>query len=604
MDFGPDSERRDDGKNKNRSMSTPVSRSEALFSPTGDESPVQAFPPGDKGRPLRRPAWTIVMLAWLVRLSALLNLLSSLLPYKPKFIHWLVPWVPFEISDGTRLRMFLTSLLLFILASGLARGKRTAWLLTIGTLAIAPILHLGYVPLWPQMLINLGLIVFLLLHHRHFVVRSDRQSVRSALLICSILAVALLVFGTIRLHDLVDETSGGDNWGSCLQTAIELVLSQNAHAQAPQTITSSNFFVFLRVGGITIALVGLFLTLRPALKQRQIIGAYRGRVQGLIDQYGKDPYDSYALLDDKSYFFSADNQVVVPYVLSGNFAVALADPIGSTAARPAAIVDFALFCHQQDWEPVFYAITLEMAAVYEQAGFSLFKIGEGARLHTADFHLKGGDFQNLRTICNKAHKMGVQFRWYNAEQGIDEALEHQLASISQRWLEAKKAREMSFDMGAYSLDDIRKNGAAVAVDATGKPLAFAVWRSFAQGGGRALDLMRALPHARNIMDFVLVESIAHFRSCGVSEINLGLAPLANTTGATTQLVAEEKMVQFLFENLNHIYGYKSLFEFKRKYRPDWQGRYVAYRRGVNLPLVGLALVRVHAPGGIWKFLVG
>jgi lysylphosphatidylglycerol synthetase-like protein (DUF2156 family) len=62
------------------------------------------------------------------------------------------------------------------------------------------------------------------------------------------------------------------------------------------------------------------------------------------------------------------------------------------------------------------------------------------------------------------------------------------------------------------------------------------------------------------------------------------------------------MVQFLFENLNHIYGYKSLFEFKRKYRPQWRGRYVAYRRGVHLPLASLALVRVHALAGIWKFL--
>ena len=64
------------------------------------------------------------------------------------------------------------------------------------------------------------------------------------------------------------------------------------------------------------------------------------------------------------------------------------------------------------------------------------------------------------------------------------------------------------------------------------------------------------------------------------------------------------MVRFLFENLNRIYGYKSLFEFKRKYRPQWQGRYVAYRRGVNLPMIGLALVRVHAPEGILKFLIG
>ncbi|MCE0523501.1 MAG: phosphatidylglycerol lysyltransferase domain-containing protein [Methylacidiphilales bacterium] len=584
-------------------MSTPASQSEVMLTPTVGESPSESLLPNDKSsRAVSGASWGIVLLAWLVRLSAFINLISSLLPEKPKLVYWLEPWMPFEISEGIRLRMFLTSLLLFILASGLARGKRTAWLLTMATLTIAPILHLGYVDIWPQVLINLGLIVFLLLHHRHFVVRSDQRSIRSALIICSILAVALLAFGTARLHNLVDETSGGDDWGACMQTALELVLVQNTHTQQAQTLTTLHFFSILRVGGITIALVGLFLTLRPVLLLRRAHARDREKVQRLIDQYGDDPFDAYTLLDDKSYFFSGDDLAVIPYAVSGNFAVALANPIGHPSTRHTAIVDFVSFCRQQDWEPIFYAATDELIPDYKQAGLSLFKIGEGARLKTDKFDLKGQEFQNLRTIRNRAHRLGIQFRWYDAGQAADESLERQLSVISQLWLEIKKAREMSFDMGSFSIEDIRRYGAAVALDPTGKPLAFATWRPFARGNGRVLDLMRALPQARNVMDFVLIESISHFNSTGVTRINLGLAPLANTEESPSRLVAEEKMVQFLFENLNHIYGYKSLFEFKRKYRPHWRGRYVAYRRGVHLPLVGLALVRVHAPAGIWKFL--
>lgn len=583
-------------------MSNPVPQPDVVLQSAVGENSLQATANLAATKPLLHRVWSIVLLAWLIRISAFINLISSILPVKLKLVHWLGLWMPFEISEGIRLRMFLTSVLLFILASGLERGKRTVWLLTMATLAIAPILHLGHTTIWPQMLINLGLIVFLLLHHRHFVVRSDRRSVRAALLICSMLAVSLLAIGTVRLHDLRDETSGGDDWESCIQTAFELVLVQNTHTQEAQTIDSSNFFVILRVGGITIALVGLFLTLRPVFNQRKIYAADRERAQRLIDQYGSDPLDGYALLDDKSYFFSGDGQTVIPYVQSGNFAVALANPIGHPAMRPMAIVDFALFCRQQDWEPIFYAVTDELIPYYRQAGLSLFKVGEGARLKADQFHLKGNDFQNLRTLRNRAHRLGIRFRWYDASQGIDELLERQLAAISHRWLEMKKTREMSFDMGSFSIDDIRHNGTGIALDPEGKPLAFATWRPFAQGEGRALDLMRALPQARNVMDFILIESITRFNANGIKHINLGLAPLANTEKSPSRLVAEEKVVQFLFENLNDIYGYKSLFEFKRKYRPHWRERYVAYRRGVHLPLVGLALVRVHAPSGIWKFL--
>jgi lysylphosphatidylglycerol synthetase-like protein (DUF2156 family) len=581
-----------------------LSKPETLLPGDLDAAPMPSLTWSQQAQALLRPKRSIVALAWVVRFSALLNLGASLLHHRVKLVHWLAPWVPFEISEGRRVLMFLTSVLLFILAAGLVRRKRKAWLWTIAALVFAPLSHLGRALLWPQILINLALVGFLLHQRSYFTAGSDPKYNRSALVICPLLAIALLAFGTVRLHELRDQTSGDDDWGSCLQTAVELILVQNTATQTALTIPMLHFFSLLRIGGTSIALLGLFLTLRPVLLRRRVRVGDRETVRLLIDRYGDDSFDSYALLPDKSYFFSANHYIVIPYAVTGNFAVALADPIGHPAFLPAAIAEFTLFCREQDWEPVFYAVTRERISHYEQAGFSVFKIGEEARLEADGFHLTGNDFQNLRTACNKARKTGLRFRWYHPSQGPDEVLERQLESISAQWLETKKDQEMLFDMGSFSLETIRSDGAAVAIDSGGKALAFATWRPFAQGNGRSLDLMRTLPGARNIMDFILVESIALFRAQGISDIDLGLAPLANTASDDSRLLAEEKAVKFLFENLNRIYGYKSLFEFKRKYRPQWRGRYVAYRRGVHLPLVGLALVRVHAPQGLWKLIFG
>jgi phosphatidylglycerol lysyltransferase len=576
-----------------------VSRSEALL--IAANRPVRDISTG--AAQLFRPLTSIVVLAWAVRLVSLFNMINALLRYQPKFIFWLGKWVPFEISEGLRIRMFLISVLLFILASGLQRGKRLAWQITIAGLLLAPILHLDRGVIWPQALVNLALIAFLFLHRRYFVVESDPKSIRSALIICPLLAAGLLIFGTVRLHALHKHTLGDHTWLGCVQTACELVFVHHASTQLAVTIHARDLFNVLRIGGTSIALVGLFLILRPVLLRRRARSEHRTKARNLVAQYGKDPLDPYALLSDKSYFFTANEEVTVPYVLSGNLAIALADPIGPSGERSAAIAEFAHFCRRQDWEPVFYEVTDELMGHYAQAGFSVFKIGEEARLRADEFHLKGKGFQNLRTACNTARKMNIQFRWYDASLGVDEALERQLAEISRQWLEGKNAREMTFDMGSYSTENIRREGVAVAIDTAGQALAFASWRPFAQGTGQALDLMRSLLKGRSVMDFVLVESILHFRHLGINDISLGNAPLANAEKEAARLQAEEKVVQFLFENLNRIYGYKSLFEFKRKYRPRWQGRYVAYHRGVHLPLVGLALIRVHAPGGIWKFLV-
>jgi lysylphosphatidylglycerol synthetase-like protein (DUF2156 family) len=550
-----------------------------------------------------RPLLSITVLAWAVRLVAIFNMVNAALRYQPKFIFWLGKWVPMEITDATRVRLFLASMLLFILASGLQRGKKLAWQVAVLGLLLAPVLYLGRGVIWPEALANLLVLGFLIYHRHYFVVESDPRSIRSALVICPLLGLGLLTVGTVRLHALHKHTVGDHSWTGCAQTAGELVFLHHSSTQLPVTKRARDFFTTLRLGGTSVAVVGLFLILRPVIARRRTRTEHRELARWLVAGYGEDPLNPYALLEDKQYFFTANDQAVVPYALSGNLAVALADPIGPPRERRRAIAEFAVFCRRRDWQPVFYEVAEDFVPDYERAGFAVFKVGEEARLDPAGFTLQGGDYQNLRTACNSARKRGFTFRWYEAARGVDEKIEAQLSAISGAWMEKKKTHEMAFDMGAFSIEAIRRQGVGVAINPDGRALAFATWRAYAQGRGRCLDLMRMRPGCRNVMDFVLVESIRRFRSEGLHDVSLGTAPLANADEKSAPQ-GEEMAVRFLFENLNRIYGYKSLFEFKRKYRPQWQGRYLAYQRGLHLPLVGLAVVRVHTPGGLWKFLVG
>ena len=132
--------------------------------------------------------------------------------------------------------------------------------------------------------------------------------------------------------------------------------------------------------------------------------------------------------------------------------------------------------------------------------------------------------------------------------------------------------------------------------------AFATWLPYRQGRGRSLDLMRSRADAKGVMDFLIVETIDHFKAREVQEVSLGNAPLANVDDNVKQYVREERVVKFLFENFNRYYGYKSLFEFKKKYQPVWQGRYLGCRPSANPLWVVLALVRVHLPQGIGRLL--
>ena len=572
-----------------------------------------SLPPADapvvRDQAARRPGTpprmlaSVLILAWAVRASAAINFIAFAMHHAPRIIYWLGAWVPFEISVGRRILMLLTSILLFTLATGLERGKRLAWWLTMLALTLAPFIHLGRMIIWPQVLLNMPLICLLIVNRRYFVASSDRKSARSAIIACPILTLILLTGGTIRLHAIRNETSGPDSWLGCLQAACELTLVQNSHAQQPQTVQALHVFSALRIGGTSIALLALVLALRPVTTWRRPTEEQMEQAARLIQQYGHDPVEAYALLPDKNLFFTADQRAFISYALAGRYAVALGDPSGAPAARAAAIGEFADFCRHHDWSPLFYQTQGDLLPAYRAHDFAVLKIGEEARIEPAHFTLQGGEFQNLRTLCNHARKQNIRFRWYDpGQEGPDETLEMQMALISRQWLARKKGVEMTFDMGVFSREDVRRFGAGVAVDISGMVLAFSTWRPFAAGAGRVLDLMRTAPGTRGVLDFVLVESIRHFMAAGVTQISLGNAPLADSAAPTPPSSKEGRLVRFIYENLNLVYAYRPLFEFKRKYRPDWQARYLAYSRVESLPLVGLALVRVHAPTGSWRFL--
>jgi phosphatidylglycerol lysyltransferase len=101
------------------------------------------------------------------------------------------------------------------------------------------------------------------------------------------------------------------------------------------------------------------------------------------------------------------------------------------------------------------------------------------------------------------------------------------------------------------------------------------------------------------MDFLIYHSLANLKQMGYTEASLANAPLANISGPRRPL---ERGVALLFEKMNSFYGYKNLFQFKKKFAPNWEGRYLIYPKGADLPRVAYALAGVHSSGGLLQLL--
>jgi phosphatidylglycerol lysyltransferase len=119
--------------------------------------------------------------------------------------------------------------------------------------------------------------------------------------------------------------------------------------------------------------------------------------------------------------------------------------------------------------------------------------------------------------------------------------------------------------------------------------------------GWALDLMRRRADATaGAMDLLIVESAATARAHGDAMLSLSLSALAQvdqpTDAATTDPVRE-----FLIQHLARFYDFKGLFEWKRKFAPAFEDRYLVYPAPLALPRVALALVRAQSRHGVWSY---
>ena len=537
-----------------------------------------------------------------VMLIGLINLLEAMMPKSGDVIDWMQQWLPLGVSEDSRLMLLLSGISLIGLARGLGRRKKVAWWLAVVLLTISAGLHLVRAFDWHHSVAASVLLIPLIRWRKEFTALSDTPSVRLGLKTAPLLFFALVVYGTINIHELGEAGKLPEpiDWGRAAMASFTSTLGLPGNPQGSGSSDALDHFLGrFRFAGIACGTIVLFLILRPVLVKRQKAATDEERTKAaeLIAKHGRDPSDPFTLLEDKHYFFHSSGEGFVAYASWRDMAVALADPICPAEIRQELIDQFVAFCLKQSWTPLFYGTGNEHRTLYEQAGLITFKVGEDARIPLAEFSLAGGKFQNLRTARNKANKEGLTFRWYDPSQGVDHGLEAQLHLLSDAWLNSKSGGEMTFDLGAFSLADIRRRGCAVVLRPDGKVECFATWIPYGGGKGRTLDLMRGRGSPGGIMDFLILESMDHFKTDGVTEISLGSAPLANTETDPDQLSREERRVKLIFDKFDKFYRYKSLFDFKRKYHPAWQGRYLAYPPGTLLARIGLAIAAVHLPGG-------
>lgn len=279
-----------------------------------------------------------------------------------------------------------------------------------------------------------------------------------------------------------------------------------------------------------------------------------------------------ALLGDKRFLWSTDQQAFIMYQISGDSWIAFGDPVGPADHHEELAWTFRELVDRHDGRTVFYQVSGESLALYVDLGLTLFKLGEDASVSLRDFSLQGSSRADLRQADNRAKKYGATFEV--VPRAALASIMTDLRRVSDSWLADKSTAEKGFSLGSFSEDYIANFDCAV-VRVNDMIVAFTnLWPAPASGE-LSVDLMRHDQQApKGIMDYLFVELMLWGAANGYQSFNLGMAPLA---GLEERPLAPlwHKVGHLIFTHAENFYNFEGLRSYKEKFDPDWQPRYLA-----------------------------
>lgn len=301
-----------------------------------------------------------------------------------------------------------------------------------------------------------------------------------------------------------------------------------------------------------------------------------------------------ALLGDKYLFWNETRNAFIMFAATSKFWIAAGDPIGDHSAFKSLLRQFQEQASQHGAKAIFYKVSATFLPCYLDLGLSLFKLGEEARVELSTFSLKGKQHDAKRSRRNKFNKIGYYFEILSG-QAVELALPR-LRGISDAWLSSKHTREKGFSLGFFDEAYLRNTDIAVIKDDSGEIRAFAnLWQT-ANREELSIDLMRYDPCTdRGIMDFLFAELILWGQAENYQWFSLGLAPLA---GLECHPLAPlwHKIGWTLFDKGDRFYKFKGLYEYKAKFSPQWQPRYLAAPSGLSMPFILMRITSLISGG--------
>lgn len=509
-------------------------------------------------------------------LSGVVLLWSSATPAVPERLRDLHAIVPLYVVETSHFLAAAIGAVLLVVANGLRHKLNGAWALALGLSLVggAAALAKGVDYEESAFLLFAAAVLW----------ATRKQFYRRTALIDAALSTAWIyvIVGTLAAMYVVIAFSYKH-----IEYAHELWWEFELQSEASRALRSG------LAAAMTVMLWGLWRLLRPPrVAQPAPDPAELQRAEQIIRK--QDRTDALlALMGDKRLLFADQDAGFVMYGVRGASWIAMSDPVGPPAVITELAWRFRELVDGAGGRVAFYQTRPEHLSLYIDMGLTPFKLGDEAVIPLPRFSLEGAKRKSLRQSVTRAERDGLSMQVLPRAE-VAAALPR-LREISDSWLDAKNAREKRFSLGAFDEDYICRGDVAL-IKLKDELVAFATLMDTDTHIEASIDLMRHTPQApSSTMLYLFVQLMLHYQAQGYQRFILGMAPLA---GLENHPLAPlwHRFGNLIYARGERFYNFQGLHQFKDKFDPVWEPRYLVTQSGINPLLVMVDVAALIASG--------
>lgn len=518
--------------------------------------------------------------SFLIFALGIVNIISVLSPGSHDKLQLLKDYLFFDIVNFSNGFILITGLFLLVTAAFMLRGLKTSWWFAFILSLFSAAGHITKGINLTESGIAFFVVFALLSTRKEYYVKTNPR-IRSIGIQTALLTMAAVVaYGIIGFYFLDKKHFQIDFsiWQSIKYTLLNFFPVGGAELVARDSF-AKDFLYTIRISGFVSLAFLVYSLIRPYVFRNEPSDEETEKARLLTSQYGKSPLDYFKLYFDKQIYISQENNSFISYKLWKNFAVVLEDPVSPGRDEMKSIIlEFRKFCFDNGLKEIYYRVPKESLDIYRETGKKNFFIGQEGVVDLSKFTLEGGEKKSIRNALNKIAEQG-----YKANINtplLKDGLLQKLKSVSDDWLKTMNRKEIVFSQGMFLEKEIKQQTVITVENNEEKIIAFVNIIPDYKNDEGTYDLLRKTSDAPNgIMDYIMIELFKYFRSQGIRYVNLGLAPMAGLNDPHT---FPEKTIKFAYEKIRSFSHYKGQREYKDKFNPVWNDKFLIYDNDYDL----------------------